>query len=114
VAEADNGRLRVLYYGRQDTSLASQVLLLPPGSYQFEAPLSGQLASGALEWNVRCLNGGGTLMDFHPSPGESGASFKVPASGCDAQWLELKGSQQDMPQDTDVQIGPARIERAGD
>jgi hypothetical protein len=114
VAEADNGHLRVLYYGRQDALLASQLLLLPPGTYRFDAPQTGQLASGALEWIVRCVSARSDLMDWQIGGSSTPVTtFTVPSSGCNAQLLMLRGSQQDMPQDTDVQIGPARIERIG-
>jgi tetratricopeptide (TPR) repeat protein len=115
VAEADNGRLRVLYYGRENALLASQVLLLPPGSYKFEASASGQVASGALVWTLQCSSGHAPLMRLQVGASVTQAvTFVVPSSGCDAQALQLDGLQQDMPQDTDVQIGPARIERIGD
>lgn len=113
VADAGNGQLRVLYYGRRDAVLASQLLLLPPGTYRFDAPQTGQLVSGALSWVVQCVAAQTELMDWQVGGSSTpGATFTVP-SNCPAQWLALKGSQQDMPQDTDVQIGPARIERIG-
>jgi hypothetical protein len=39
--------------------------------------------------------------------------FEVPAAECPAQTLELKGRAQDMPQESDVRIGPLSLERVG-
>ena len=45
-AEVGDGSLQILYYGREDSELASQLLLLPPGRYRFRAPIKGRLAPG--------------------------------------------------------------------
>lgn len=108
VADAENGQLRVLYYGRDDAPLAAELLLLPPGRYRFGAPVSGQLASGSLQWVLACLGGAKLLESAAESAG--GVTFTVPASGCPAQMLGLAGKSQDMPQDSDARIGPVRIE----
>lgn len=111
-AEIDKGYLRILYYGRADSALASQLLLLPPGTYSFAAPASGQIAANALTWMVTCSGAKAPLAQVRVGPGTSGLSFTVPASGCRAQMLQLNGHQLDSPQDSDVRIGPATIERA--
>jgi len=114
VAEPDNGRLRVLYYGRDPTSLASQLLLLPPGQYRFESLVTGQMGGGSLRWIIQCVGGGGQPGDVTiAEPGMKAIQFTVPPAKCDAQWLELRGVPQDAPQQADVQIGSATIRRTG-
>jgi len=110
-AEPENGRLRVLFYGREQATLASQMLLLAPGAYRFDAPFGGTAIGGALTWTLSCINGAKQLMQFDLSKA-AGGQFEVPAD-CPAQTLTLTGNLLDMPRDSDVQIGPARIQRAG-
>jgi tetratricopeptide (TPR) repeat protein len=112
VAEPENGRLRILFYGRQDRRLAMQLLLLPPGRYRFVSPASGSVESGALEWTLRCQPSRAMILRAAVGAGEP-ATFIVPQSGCSAQRLELNGNAQDAPQDTDVAVGPLRLERLG-
>ena len=108
-AEPGNGSLRVLHYGREDVALASQLLLLPPGRYRFSAPASGSAAAGALAWTLSCA--GGKIL-FEISPGEAvSAMFDVPADGCTAQRLALKGRALDAPQESDIRVGRTSLER---
>jgi hypothetical protein len=114
MAERQPGhRLHALFYGQEDGVLASQLLLLPPGSYRLQM----QLAPGAthpetLSWSVRC--------DKAPEPFASvgvevaaarGWDFVVPA-GCAAQWLELSGRSGDIAQQADVSLGGLSLSRA--
>jgi hypothetical protein len=108
-AESDNSRLRVLYYGRQDAPLAAQLLLLRPGSYRFSIVVSGSAAAGALVWTVTCAGAKSPLMQLDVAGGTS-AAFTIPA-GCRAQTLALDGHLQDVPKDSDIQMGPARIQK---
>lgn len=111
LAEPANGRLRVIYYGRKNLGLASQLLLLEPGSYRFAAPVSGTAAAGAIAWTLTCVPSRAQLMQLVVGQGDS-ARFTVPA-GCPAQRLVLKGRRSEMPQNSDVQIGPVVLQRAG-
>jgi hypothetical protein len=114
IAEIRNGKLRVLYYGRQDTTLASQLLLLPAGTYRFGAPMEGNMAAGALSWSISCLGAKSPLMELRlGSGGQPAGNFTVPAAGCAAQKIDLVGHLQDSPENSDVQIGPAAIQRIG-
>lgn len=113
MTEAENRRLRILYYGRESAVLASQLLLLRPGTYRFVAPVSGQVAPQSLVWTLRCLGGGQLMTSWLGAPAGSGETFTVPVSGCAGQELELSGHAQEAPQDSDVHIGPVTIERAG-
>lgn len=112
IAEPAGGRLRILFYGRDDATLASQVLLLTPGDYAFEAPVSGTAAPESLAWTLTCIAGGKRIMQLDLAADRPAARFTVPA-GCEAQKLELVGRGQDMPKDSDVQVGPAGIRRLG-
>ena len=113
VSEAEKGRLRILYYGREDAVIATQMLLLPPGSYRFAAPVSGQVAPNALTWALACVGGTRLMGSWLSAESGQGETFTVPSLGCGAQQLELRGHAQDAPQDTDIHIGSVSIERAG-
>ncbi|HEX2802574.1 MAG TPA: hypothetical protein VHN55_01125 [Sphingomicrobium sp.] len=109
----NNGRLRILYYGRDDSVLASQLLLLPPGTYRFRAPVSGRVAAGTLAFALRCRGTGNTLVNVPIREPAAEANFTVPSGRCGAQLIQLRGHAQEMPEDSDVRVGPARIERVG-
>ena len=113
VAEPGGGKVRVLYYGRDDTNLVSQLLLLKPGTYAFGAPVAGAPAPNALAWTITCVGSSTQLLNLPLAADSAGGKFTVP-DGCTAQLLSLNGHSQDMPQDSDIQIGPVSLERAGD
>ena len=110
IAEPANGKLRVLFYGNAKQALASQLLLLKPGAYRFLAPVNGIPAAGALSWTLTCSRGGPPIMDVPLTSSTSAARFAIPAD-CPSQMLQLTGHLEDMPQDSDVQIGPVQLER---
>jgi hypothetical protein len=110
IAESANGKLRVLFYGNTEQTLASQVLLLNPGAYWFQAQVSGNLVPGGLSWTLTCSRGGPPIMDASLSLSSPDVRFEVPAD-CPSQTLRLIGHLQDMPQDSDVQVGPVRLEK---
>lgn len=112
-AEPGDGSMRVLHYGREAVSLASQLLLLRPGNYRFSVAVQGDAAPGALAWTISCVPSRKSLLQM--VVGRSGgqtASFAVPAD-CPAQRLELLGRASEMPEESDVRLGPASIERIG-
>ena len=110
-AEASDGSMRVLHYGREDVSLASQLLLLAPGRYRFSAPTSGSAAAGALAWRLTCMREK-TLFELDAGKSAS-ATFDVPAEGCPAQQLALKGRALEAPQESDIRVGRTQMERVG-
>lgn len=113
-AEPANGRMRVLFYGRENAALASQLLLLPAGTYRFSVSLSGSASPGALAWVVSCAPSRKSLMQLGLGSATSAqASFDVPAGNCPAQSLELRGRAQDMPRESDLLVGTVAIERVG-
>ena len=112
-AEPGNGSMQVDFYGRDNAILAAQTLLLSPGTYAFQSPASGTVAQDSLIWTLTCVSGGPPLLQLDlgaQSPGRP-VSFTVPAGKCSAQLLALNGRGQDMPQESNVRIGPLRLER---
>ena len=112
VAEpAGGGYLKVIYYGREDAELASQLLLLAPGQYRLQMHASGD-AGGAsgLAWSVTCLPGKTRLASV-PLNGATvggkrlGASFSVPSQACGAQWLKLTGTAKEFAKSEQATIG---------
>ena len=106
LAERQRGRLHVLFYGDEDGTLASQLLLLPPGSYRVSFRLVGDAARGhALTWAVWCDKAPQALSAMNLDVAAArGWQFRVPA-GCKAQWLRLSGVSADMPQQVDISVG---------
>lgn len=118
VAEPENGSLRILFYGRDNTTLASQILLLPPGHYRLIVPVTVTSGStGALAWSVICLKSKAPLLRL-PLSGNAttqtfAGDFEIPAQDCDAQRIELDGTIEDSPETTDLRIGPLALQRTG-
>ena len=117
VAEPDvGGRLRILYYGRDNLALASRLLLLRPGRYRLSMRVSNA-SSGAdsLAWVVRCLPSSNQLasVGLGANKGVLAGSWEVPPTGCEAQWLELIGTSPDFPQQTEATISEFRLSPGG-
>lgn len=117
LAEPDGGgRLHVLYYGRNDVTLASQLLMLRPGSYRLSMRIGGSPPSAkSLVWIISCLPAAKTVAAIGSAgAGKGGALagiFTVPPSGCEAQRLELAGIAPELPQQSDVTIAELRLQR---
>lgn len=95
------GGLHLLYFGRDETVLATQVLLLAPGHYQLNYRATG--VTTGLSWGLICLPGTAredAVLDGRPF------TFSVPASGCPAQRLELRGTLGDYPVTADTVLTP--------
>jgi len=119
-AEPSAGALEAEYFGRRDVTLASQLLLLPPGRYQlaFEAEGQAEGQDGRLAWTIACKADGREIgsvpiagVDF--TPGRIAGSFVVPASGCPAQWLRLAGAAAEFPKPQQVRIRGLTLTRRG-
>jgi tetratricopeptide (TPR) repeat protein len=117
VAEAENGSLRVLFYGRDNATLAREIMLLPPGRYGLAVPVTVSSGSaGALAWTVTCLPARKPVLDLPlPGSGSTTASgdFQIPPQGCEAQQIELDGKMEDSPETTDLRTGPLSLQRTG-
>jgi tetratricopeptide (TPR) repeat protein len=114
IVEPADRQARVLFYGRSDTVLASQLLLLPPGAYRLAVPVSGAAVPKSLAWTVNCIPAGRKLIELEvASSAKAQGIFEVPAGNCPAQKLELRGRAQEVPEEIDVRIGPLTLERVG-
>lgn len=108
------GRLHVIFYGQEDGFLASQLLLLPSGSYRLSMQLLGDpVRARVLSWSIWCDKAtaaiaAGTL----DSIAARGLRFDVPA-GCPAQWIKLAASSSDLPHQIDLTIAAVKLERVG-
>lgn len=90
VVEPQSGGLHVLYFGRDETALAAQLLVLRPGRYRLQMEVSGEVADPqAIRWVIVCLPGGTRLLDAPVALGKIGFDLAVPASRCGAQQLGL-------------------------
>lgn len=95
VAEASgSGGLDVIYYGRVDVTLASQLLRLAPGRYRLSMRVDGPSRANGVAWILQCVPGTAALFQLPLDAVDQGSiagSFAVPATGCAAQSLELRG-----------------------
>ena len=115
LAERQKGaRLHVLFYGDEDGTLASQLLLLPLGAYNVSMRLLGDPARAhSLTWSIWCDKAPQPLSSITlDAAATRGWQFNVPA-GCQAQWLRLSGVSADMAQQVDVSIAGLSLVRGG-
>jgi hypothetical protein len=111
LAERENRKLHVIFYGQQDGLLASQLLLLAPGTYRFNMSRSrDMLHPELLGWSVRCDKSSNPLTMATLDQAAQGWKFTIPAT-CAAQWLELSGRSGDVAQQADVTIGAVALTR---
>jgi hypothetical protein len=116
---AGGGGLYAQFFGRGDAELASQLILLEPGSYRLVFKVAGEADGehGLLAWTVACHPGGQRLVAI-PIPEvdfaarQLVADFRVPQSGCASQWLRLVGTAAEFPEDQQITITDLRIEGA--
>lgn len=108
-----DGRLHVIFYGNQDGVLASQLLLLPAGTYRLQMQVVGApVHAEALRWSIRCDKASEPFASVAIAEAASrGWTFKVLAS-CSAQWIELSGRSGDVAQQSDVTIGGLTLSSA--
>lgn len=119
-AERTQGGLEVQYDGRDTARLASQLLLLPPGTYHVSFTAGGDAPgeNGRLAWTVACHPGGQPIViaeiagvEFNPK--RITGQFTVPPTRCPGQWLRLVGNSAEFPEDQQVTIRELRIEGGG-
>ena len=103
VEPAPGGGLKLLYYGRENAQITSQLMVLAPGRYRLAMRVAmGSLGASsptiadpaaALKWRVICGDGGTSLgeLPLGPRPGQASLVFAVPAS-CRSVWLALAGT----------------------
>lgn len=115
IAERQAGkRLHVVFYANQDGVLASQLLLLEPGSYRLHMQLAGQpVHPEEMLWSVRCANATEPLATASIGDAAArGLTFQVTAN-CVAKMLELSGRSGDIAQQSDVTITGLGLDRVG-
>jgi hypothetical protein len=105
------GKLHVLFYGQEDGILASELLLLRPGTYRLSMQLLGDPARAkTLTWSLWCDKAVAPVSSVTLDAAARGWRFEVPP-GCGGQWLRLSGSSADIPQQIDVTIAALRLEK---
>lgn len=115
LAEPQNDGLHLLYYGRDNMTLASQLLRLAPGRYTLSFRIS--VAEGAatpLAWTLTCLPGQQSILTInlgHAAKAKGAASRFVVPAGCPAQQLELKGVAPEFPETVDVALTGLAVTR---
>ena len=107
------GRLHAFFYGRDDLTLASQLLTLSPGRYNLSMQVSGASASTkSLSWTISCLPGSNPIASIAlDRSGAVAAPITVPAGGCPAQRLELAGRAPEIPEQAEVTISRLQLQR---
>lgn len=109
IAEPDGeGGLSVLFYGRANALLASQLLTLPPGQYTLAASVRGEAGEGAIRWLVRCSDDSRLLGSLPLRRGAISGQFAVP-DGCEGQWLELQGVASESPVTVELTLSNLRL-----
>jgi len=119
VAEPEDGkRLHILYYGRDNLVLASQLMILKPGRYRISMQVGGASpAAKSLTWTIRCLPSSSEIAAIGlASPAKGGVltmAFAVPPSGCLAQSLELAGNSPEFPEKAELTIANLQLRQEG-
>lgn len=105
LAERQPGkRLHVVFYGNDDGALATQLLLLPAGTYRLQMRVVGEpVHPESLRWSLHCDKSPDLFADSDTGQAEHGWTFRVPAN-CPAQWLELSGHSADVAEQSDLTI----------
>ena len=114
VIEPQSGSLHVLYFGRDDVTLASQLLTLRPGRYRLQVDVSGQVADPqGLRWKMGCLSDKSIILDRPSGTDRVELPFSVPPTGCGAQQLELAARANDAGRSSDFLISNLGLTEEG-
>lgn len=105
------GGLHVVYAGRDAGFLASEMLLLPRGSYMLTMKWRGD-PSQPLSWSIWCDKSPAPLASSTAGAVAShGLHFVVPAN-CPSQWLRLGGAPLGIAQKTEATIYSLNLAKA--
>lgn len=114
VAEASgSGGLDVIYYGRAEVTLATQLLRLAPGPYRLAMRVEGPSRANGLAWTILCVPTNVQLFQLPlgtAGKGVAGAAFTVPPAGCAAQSIELRGRPAESPETAQLKILDLKLE----
>jgi hypothetical protein len=109
VAEPDSrGGLNLLYYGRANAVLATQMTLLGPGRYRLSMNVESDEDPSAVHWQIHCLPASTSIADLPLRQRGTSIEFEVPI-GCRAQKFELAGIAGDTPETTELTIRELRL-----
>lgn len=111
--------LQVEYYGRQDTTLAKQILILTPGRYQLKLAAKGNAPAegSSIRAVVTCESGSQAIVDTPLKVvGETlrqiAIDFVVPEAGCSHQSLVIAGRSGEFPKHQSLSLHRVQIEEA--
>jgi hypothetical protein len=109
-----SGELELIYFGRDETVLAQQLMMLTPGRYVIGMQVSGDIKPGSgVAWSIECVAGKQVLLTLPVERRPNGrvqAGFTVPP-GCAAQQLRLTGSPGEFPKAIEFTIGQLKLTR---
>lgn len=115
VAEpSGSGGLDVIFYGRAEVTLATQMLRLGAGRYRLAMRVGGPSRASGLAWTIQCLPGNTPLVQLPlGTVGKDpiGGVFAVPAAGCPAQLIELRGRPGESSETAQLTIFDVKLER---
>jgi len=108
----------VQFYGRTDTDLAKQLLVLGPGRYRLSFHATGDAGGdgkGSMSWILRCAQdrsdiGSLNLRQITYAAKRMQLDFSVP-QGCSSQWLTLRGVAKEFPVAEEVTISDVQVTR---
>ena len=114
VAEpSGSGGLDVIYYGREDATLASQMLRLAPGRYRLAMRIDGPSRADGVAWAISCYPELKSVFQLPLGTVDKGViagAFVIPPSGCAAQSLELRGRPPEVTKTAQVSIFDLKLE----
>jgi hypothetical protein len=115
LAERQPGsRLHLIFYGNRDGVLASELVMLAPGTYRLDLQLVGTpLRPELMLWSIRCDRKSETVSSASlQTVARRGWMFAIPGN-CPAQWLEISGRSGDIAQQAEATLARLRLQRAG-
>jgi hypothetical protein len=111
--EQGNGRLHIVYYGRDNATLASQTLTLRPGRYRLSFKIDGSSkALSSLAWKLNCLPSNHPVFSLNlpVNGGQAVGEFSI-GGDCPAQQLALTGASPDFPETVDATLSELNLTR---
>ena len=115
VAEpSGSGGLDVIFYGRAEVTLATQMLRLGAGRYRLAMRVDGPSRASGLAWTIQCVPSNAPLVQLPlgtVGKGSIGGVFAVPAASCPAQLIELRGRPGESSETAQLMILDVKLER---
>jgi hypothetical protein len=108
-----NGPLRLVYYGREESTLAEHLLALAPGRYRLADRFNGQPPSGSFEWRLVCASGNRLLAAAPAGEARGERLLAVPAN-CPLQRLLLFARPGDISRTVRTELAELSLTPAGE